>query len=618
MATTPPFESQNNHVDSNVTGSISDGESRAPGGSVGGPALPAPKKRSRMKLLVLAGLGLLVFAAASIGGAEYYTSRPNFCGSCHVMDPYFDSWSHDIHGKKAGVLCVECHYAPGEQHTIHAKFRGLSQAASYFSGRYGAGRPRAHVNNGSCLTSECHGDGNGTRLADEHMNKSLLIGVPRTETRLIAGLPTEVERKPTVRFMHAKHQLIDERVTLNQRDLAVVTDRLRRSLPPDHFSKIEAAVRSVKDAALRQADLTALLRQLGHDALSADAAELMRLEHMRIRLAQLADLNCAACHTYDAGGSNHFRVDTTTCFTCHFTHQEFNRDTGECLKCHEPPTRQIVVHAPVAGTSTTSAAGALMDHQDIVARGIDCASCHADVIQGQATVSARDCTHCHDQQKFIEEFEARTTHTVEEYHRVHVGGQHARCTDCHRVIHHALIEPEFVGSRAEFLKPVVDDCQHCHPSHHREQVELLMGVGGAGIDRPMPNAMFGSRMNCRACHSESGNDFKGDPLVKATEDTCLKCHGDDYRTVFQQWRGEIASQLAEARAALQRVDDRIKAIGVRAQSLPPRVRDGIENARTNIRLIETGNGVHNRTYAVSLLDLAARDLDAALAELSRL
>ena len=57
------------------------------------------------------------------------------------MVPYYETWQADLHGGKLDIACVECHYAPGERTTLKAKFRGLSQVASYFSGRYGARAP---------------------------------------------------------------------------------------------------------------------------------------------------------------------------------------------------------------------------------------------------------------------------------------------------------------------------------------------------------------------------------------------------------------------------------------------------------------------------------------------
>src|SRR5690348_7395481 len=123
-------------------------------------------------------LVVIILGAALVATAEHKTGQPQFCASCHIMTPYYESWQKDRHGGKLEVACVECHYAPGEQNTINAKLRGLSQVASYFSGRYGASRPRAHVDNQSCLTSKCHGD--------------------------LGFMDKEIAVSSTVKFVHAK------------------------------------------------------------------------------------------------------------------------------------------------------------------------------------------------------------------------------------------------------------------------------------------------------------------------------------------------------------------------------------------------------------------------------
>jgi nitrate/TMAO reductase-like tetraheme cytochrome c subunit len=558
---------------------------------------------------------LAVLMVAGLGSAEYYTARPAFCGSCHIMDPYYQSWSHDIHGAKLGARCVDCHYAPGEQHTIKAKFKGLSQVASYFSGRAGASRPRAHVNNASCLTSKCHGDG-------AYLSKPLLVGSPRVEMRVIGTQENKVERTPTVTFVHEKHLRISAKQAEVETQIDKVEQRLQAAVAPEALTRILAAARSVGPAAEKTLEMRTTLRDLHLLDRLDDAMELRRLEHLLTRYRQLAGLNCAACHSYDASGMQHvMSADLVTCFTCHFNDEGFNRGTGECLKCHEPPVRKILIHdqpvdllwkQPGAPTSVPASGPVLMDHRDIVARGVNCASCHLDVVQGQATVTARECTHCHDQARYLEGFEQRDTEKVAEYHRIHVAAQRARCVDCHRAIQHHLIDPTHVGTSAGFLQPVLNDCQHCHPNHHHEQVELLMGIGGEGVGRPMPNAMFGSRLNCQACHTKPGTDFKGDALIKATEATCLACHGSDYERLFEQWRAELATSLKETEAALARVDEQVKLLKASGKELPPDLAKLVEEARANTQFIRAGNGIHNKNYSLELLDQSLRNLDRVL------
>lgn len=566
------------------------------------PAAPRPRRRTWRRVIAAVGITLLAFAivgAVGLCGAEYYTGRPQFCGTCHVMDPYYESWSHDLHGAKIGARCIDCHYAPGERLTFRAKFKGLSQVASYFSGRYGTGRPRAHVSDESCLRSSCHAD-----RAFE--NKMILIGEPRTEKRWVADQELEVVRNPTVRFFHDKHLQTGKTRTETEHAISVLTERLRTGLALEAFERVQTVARSIAPVAERDALLAKAVSELALDNASrVDAMQLLDLEHRRIRLAQLEGLNCASCHGYDPGGGRHFAVDRQVCYTCHFTNEAFNRGTAECLRCHDAPTRSILVHErPAAGAVTP----VLMDHHDIVKRKVDCASCHADVVRGDSRVAERDCAHCHDQGRYLEGFAARGTDYVEKLHATHVHAQRARCTDCHRAVQHGLLDPQRMDD-AGFLQPVLNDCQHCHPKHHSEQVALLTGTGGAGIEHRTPSAMMGSRLNCRACHTQAARDMKGDLLVRATQQSCATCHGDEYIKLFEQWKGEIDSYLSESDARLTRVSSAMDAAAVGGRKLPQALVDRLAEARENVRLVRSGGGLHNRHFALQCLDAARAQMD---------
>jgi hypothetical protein len=138
-----------------------------------------------------------------------------------------------------------------------------------------------------------------------------------------------------------------------------------------------------------------------------------------------------------------------------------------------------------------------------------------------------------------------------------------------------------------------------------------------GIARPMPNAMFGSRLNCTGCHTKSATDLKGDKLIEASEQTCIGCHGAEYKRLFEQWRDELAASLKEAELALDRVDKRIAELQSRGVEIPSEVADLVKPARENIAFIKAGNGIHNRNYTLRLLDLSIRDLDYAMGILTR-
>lgn len=105
--------------------------------------------------LLRAGLLLGVFfllLLVMVGAAGWYTSRPEFCNSCHIMEPYYKSWQESSHKE---VSCIECHFAPGAGGKLRGKMLGLVQLAKYVTKSAGP-RPSAEVPDASCLRSGCH------------------------------------------------------------------------------------------------------------------------------------------------------------------------------------------------------------------------------------------------------------------------------------------------------------------------------------------------------------------------------------------------------------------------------------------------------------------------------
>ena len=93
------------------------------------------------------GLGLLVVLAlvAMLG-----TSTPQFCGTCHIMKPYYASWKESKHNH---IACVECHISPGIGAELRKKYEALSMVVKYFTATYGT-KPWAEVDDANCL--RCH------------------------------------------------------------------------------------------------------------------------------------------------------------------------------------------------------------------------------------------------------------------------------------------------------------------------------------------------------------------------------------------------------------------------------------------------------------------------------
>jgi nitrate/TMAO reductase-like tetraheme cytochrome c subunit len=567
------------------------------------PAAPAKSGLRRFVVRWLVRLGiavviLLVLCSTLLVVAEQKTSSPQFCGSCHIMHDYYETWHKDVHGEKLGVACIDCHYAPGERSTIEAKMRGLSQVTSYFSGRYGTSRPRAHVDNRSCLTSKCHGD-------NRFMDKEISIG--------------------TVKFTHARHLREDEKkIEDNKRQLTDLTAQLRQRLGNERFDRIEEIAREAVPFQQRVDRLKNVVADWTEPVPTEQLAELSRLYHQEVRLAQLRDLQCTNCHSYVApnphdeqprAGAKHFSMKTTACYTCHFHNQGFNMGTGNCLSCHTLPTKEITVHEktpPGVGKKLESPElekrSVGMNHAEILKQKVDCKACHADVMQGNATVRRRDCERCHDRPEYYKDWqEPLTLQLAEKYHGAHVPEQRAKCLDCHSEIHHQLVRGTTPAGTAQFLSSVMANCTQCHPNQHVEQLELLSGRGGIGVPKGDPNMMFGSRTNCLGCHTEMKTSAHGGLVRKGALSGCLACHREEkYAKTFDQWKQAVASDLADATEAYQRAKTRFE----KAKDLDPETRrqaaELLKATEADLLLVKRGNGVHNVMYSLELLESVSK------------
>lgn len=73
------------------------------------------RRPGRAKLITTMGLTLLIFIM--VATPWIWASRNTFCGTCHVIKPYYNTWAKSTH---ANIDCVTCHSGPG----IVGQFRG--------------------------------------------------------------------------------------------------------------------------------------------------------------------------------------------------------------------------------------------------------------------------------------------------------------------------------------------------------------------------------------------------------------------------------------------------------------------------------------------------------------
>lgn len=150
------------------------------------------RRRGRVIRLVPTKWGwvLLLLVVCGVGGAGFaeYSMQPDFCRSCHIMEPYYTAWHESKH---KDVPCADCHFEPGWRNTIKGKWQASSQAVKYVTNTYGS-KPHAEIRDASCMRSGCH-------------EKRLLEG------KVDWPVPTGRGGTVTIRFDHAPHLQPDRR-----------------------------------------------------------------------------------------------------------------------------------------------------------------------------------------------------------------------------------------------------------------------------------------------------------------------------------------------------------------------------------------------------------------------
>jgi len=64
-------------------------------------------------------LGVVVIGGVGAVAAWKYHEQPQFCATCHIMEPYLESWVSSDYGAHAHAVedatCLECHEPTTQQ-----------------------------------------------------------------------------------------------------------------------------------------------------------------------------------------------------------------------------------------------------------------------------------------------------------------------------------------------------------------------------------------------------------------------------------------------------------------------------------------------------------------------
>jgi len=110
---------------------------------------------TRFRIIMLV---LLIGLVALFAGFFHYSSKPEFCNSCHFMDNFTASWKDSSHSQ---VPCNDCHFPPGWRNVMRAKVASSTHIIKTIT-HTASIKPRAEIDDASCLREGCH----ETRLLD--------------------------------------------------------------------------------------------------------------------------------------------------------------------------------------------------------------------------------------------------------------------------------------------------------------------------------------------------------------------------------------------------------------------------------------------------------------------
>jgi len=313
-------------------------------------------------------------------------------------------------------------------------------------------------------------------------------------------------------------------------------------------------------------------------------------------------LRCSSCHIKSSVGK-HFEVPKELCFLCHFRSAKENEGRAKCAVCHVISKEPLRVKKE--GGKTDEAETKPITHQGLEKAKIACGSCHFELVSGPTALKKDACIECHHSPTP----ELMSTATdKKKMHEEHVTKQTARCFHCHQTMEH---------KKAPYLDTVIRNCATCHPEPHRDQKLMIAGEGGKGVAKfPIAHDMM--KTNCLGCHTKDGHDEKGRRVRTAEVKSCVDCHADkEMEKQPDKWKRDVYEELKAAREFEKEIVAAIEeAKGKLPTSVVKKLATLLKDAQENLRIVDAGGGVHNKKYAMLLIETGMLKFDAIKAELA--
>lgn len=477
-----------------------------------------------LRLLWLLLIALPLGVAALFAGIQV-SSQPAFCGTCHFMKPYYQSWQTSTH---KDVACVECHIAPGIGPEIRKKFEALSMVVSYFTGTYGT-NAWAEVPDESCLRPGCH-------------EQRLLVGRELFKSVLFDHRPhlTEMRREKKLRCTSCHSQIVQgQHIAVTESTCFLC-----------HF----------KDTPLNHDTARCTLCHETPETIITTAG--LRFDHADVKRF---GMECTLCHANVVQGNA--EVPQERCLTCHneparlarindteFLHRtHVTEHKVECLNCHVEIQHQIPKQLEAVGTSceTCHVGGEHSPQRDLYVgiggkdvepqpsamylAGVSCESCHVVTQEGRRLANEVSCMSCHGA-KFLKIYQNWQETLTARFETVQSMSKQVM----------ALVPPTDLTRRAEENIALVEKAHGVHNPGYSSTLlwkayeDLQQTLKDAGIKQtlepPWPQAPY--QTQCTACHLGAETTAKETPNGPFRHEThvvrggldCVSCHERvDYR-----------------------------------------------------------------------------------------
>lgn len=347
--------------------------------------------------------------------------------------------------------------------------------------------------------------------------------------------------------------------------------------------------------------------------------------HFTDKALEGSQITCDTCH-FKTSENEHFEVPREICYLCHLKLEKptldlvemdggdvqqisfankpsinFNEGKSRCDICHTIPTRSLQGQLQVGDESLTRQP---ITHQSIQEAGVACESCHFEVVKGHGKIEtgnvvSNGCLTCHNRSEEL----LVAAKNKQLMHGKHVPDK-ADCFDCHTVVEHK--------NRTDHLDFVREDCQLCHVDQHKYQKMLLSGAPADEGLSGEPHLMYDVNVNCMACHLKKTLS-RGHDVRTASGDTCAACHTEQHIEMLDDWKNTMKDEVVGAEEFAAEVHQLLaeQKKNLSSEQLG-KVETMISKGDELLNIVRVGNGVHNKKYAITILDGVFGNLESAI------